>query len=185
MTAPTIVTIWDVEHGVCIFVKTPNQKNVILDCGASQNFSPAIYLSRDLKVKRIDYLVISHPHADHIHDLDNLLQCYEDNIRVYRRSKSIDRDAMEEDNPDLANQAKDSKLDKYFAMNDEFTTSVDWEDSPRNPDWGKGCTFCTFVNSEDDLGVNDKSVVTFVRFGNETILYGGDGGGEGMVKTAR
>lgn len=182
MTAPTTITIWDVEHGVSILVKTPNQKNVILDCGASPNFSPAIYLYFDLKVRRIDYLVISHPHEDHIHDLDNFLQCYEDKIRVYRRNKSIDRDAMEEDNPDLADQAKNSKLDKYFAMNNKFTASVDWENDPKNPDWGKGCTFCTFGNKEDDLSVNNKSVVTFVRFGNETILYGGDLEEKGWLK---
>lgn len=182
MTAPTIVTVWDVEHGVCILVTTPNKKNVILDCGASSNFSPAIYLFQDLNVKRIDYLVISHPHEDHIHDLDNLLFYYKDNIRVYRRNKSIDRDAMEEDNPDLANQGKDSKLGKYFVMNDKFTASVAWENDPKNPDWGKGCTFWTFDNRKENLSVNNKSVVTFVRFGNETILYGGDVEEEGWLK---
>ena len=174
MTAPVKITVWDVEHGVCIFAVTPNKKRVILDCGASSEFSPAIYLHDDLRIKKIDHLIISHPHADHINDIDNLLYFYENDIKVYKRNEKISKDIVEEENPELAKPPNDKKIKKYFQLDKKFTKDVDWDESPRNPNWGIGCTFHSFQNNNEEFEINDRSVVTFIKFGDKTILYGAD-----------
>ena len=68
---PTELYVWDVENGTAIYAETPNGKNVVIDCGASDDFSPAEYLKDSLAVS-IDFLVISHPHRDHIKDLKGI-----------------------------------------------------------------------------------------------------------------
>ena len=51
---------------------------------------------------------------------------------------------------------------------------MEWENDPSNPSWGNGCTFHSFNNDDTSLGVNNLSVATFIEFGGETILQGGD-----------
>ena len=60
------------EHGLCVYVETPNYK-CLLDTGASDNFiRNAKQLGIDLT--EIDYVFISHGHADHIGGLEAFLE---------------------------------------------------------------------------------------------------------------
>ena len=174
MTAPTNITVWDVEHGVCIYAETPNKKRVILDCGTSPDFSPSMHLHDKLGIKKIDYLVISHPHDDHINDINNLLYYYENDIELYRRNEKISKDIVGEENPDVVKAPNDKKINQYFKLDEKFVKGVEWNKSPRNPTWGIGCTFYTYSNDDKELKINNQSVVTFIEFDNEKILYGGD-----------
>lgn len=50
-------------------------KDVVLDCGANSDpeFSPLKWLNTSYYgMNSIDYLIISHPHEDHIEDLDRM-----------------------------------------------------------------------------------------------------------------
>jgi len=166
------VTIWNVEHGTSIYVVTPNGKKVFLDCGSSSEFSPALEVNSSYEKKKLDYLVISHPHQDHITDLQNLDEKFR--IKVLSKNKKISKDVMKEDNPNVFDPPNDEIIGKYFELKDRFTHDVAWEDDPSNPAWGNGCTFHTFYLDDPSLGVNNLSVVTFIEFGGEVILYGGD-----------
>jgi competence protein ComEC len=166
------ITVWNVERGTSIYVVAPNGKKVFLDCGSSSEFSPALEVNPDYETKKLDYLVISHPHQDHITDLQNIDDKF--NIKVLSRNKKISKDVMTEDNPDVFDPPNDVIIGKYFELPERFTHDVEWENNPSNPTWGNGCTFHTFTNDDISLGVNNLSVVTFIEFGDETILYGGD-----------
>lgn len=174
MTAPTKITVWNVEHGVCIYIITPNNKKVILDCGSSQDFSPAIHLYEDLNVTKIHYLVISHPHDDHIRDIGNLDYYYKGNIAVFHRNQKITKDVISDENPEVVKPPNDKKINKYFEIDKRFNQKLHWQNDPTNPEWGKGCTIHTLYNNNKELEINDQSVISFVKFGSETILYGGD-----------
>lgn len=172
MTAPTEIDIWDVEHGVCIHVITPNKKHALIDCGSSSNFSPSIFLKEDLKIDKLDYVIVSHPHEDHIRDVENINLLFD--VKVLQRNKKIDLEDLKEENEDVEKPPNDKRLETYFDMNKRFTKSVEGEESPKNPLWGRGCTIMTFRNDDDSLEVNDRSVAAFIDFGNERILYGAD-----------
>ena len=172
MTAPVKMKIWDVEHGVCIYIETPNKKRALLDCGSSSSFSPAIHIVEDLGIKKLDYLVISHPHDDHIRDIENIDYYFD--VKVLGRNKKIDKDVMKEDNPDLFSPPNDKRITKYFEIDKKFSKSVTGDESPRDPRWGVGCTIKYFRNNDTSLSVNNLSLATFINFGGEKILYGGD-----------
>lgn len=172
LTAPVEVDIWDVKHGVCIHLVTPNKKHVLIDCGYSSYFSPSIYLNEDLRIKKLDYLVISHPHEDHIRDVENVNLLFD--VKVLQRNKKIDLEQLKEENEDVEKPPNDKRLEAYFDLNKRFTKTIDWENDPENPKWGTGCTIRTFNNNDKDLEINDQSVAVFIDFGNERILYGAD-----------
>ena len=164
-----IIEIFDVGAGLAIYVKTPNGKKIFLDCGSTSELSPAHIINPSDDKKRLDYLVVSHPHLDHISDIINVSEKYD--IKVLQRNKNLDAETMRIDNPD----GEDNEcLKKYFSISDKFTNPVKDIDNPENTSWGKGCTFHSFNNSDTNLCVNDQSVVTFIDYGYTTILCGGD-----------
>ena len=81
-------TLWDVGHGVSIWIKTPNGSNHWIDLGRTPEFSPSEHVGRTYSVSGIDYLVISHPDADHLEDLPNFRVTFGD-PRVLHRNKSL------------------------------------------------------------------------------------------------
>lgn len=167
-----LVNVFDVEHGTCIYLQTPNGKKAMFDCGSSSEFSPALHLNDTEKKKKLDYLVITHPHQDHITDLENIEEKF--NITVLSRNKKITKKIMEDDNPEVFDSPNDVIIGRYFDLSDRFTNDADWGNDPKNPVWGNGCTIHTFNNSDTSLEVNDLSVIVFVQFADEVILYGGD-----------
>jgi len=68
--------VFNVEHGACAFVRTPTNYPMLIDCGCTENFSPALYIcDNELKTAttwngyQLTQLIISHPHDDHIADI--------------------------------------------------------------------------------------------------------------------
>lgn len=59
------VVVMDVGQGDGIFLRTPGGKNILIDVGPDARRGVLPYL-RSRKIKQIDVLVLSHPHADHI-----------------------------------------------------------------------------------------------------------------------
>lgn len=166
------MTVFDVEHGTCIYLQTPNGKKALFDCGSSSEFSPALYLNDTEEKKKLDYLVITHPHQDHITDLANVDEKFK--IKVLSRNKKLTREIMKNDNPDIFEPPNDVIIGKYFELGERFSEDIGWENNPRNPIWGNGCTIHTFNNDDTSLEVNDLSVIAFVQFADQVILYGGD-----------
>ena len=177
--------VWNVENGTAIYVKTPNGMNVVIDCGASEGFSPAECLKDNLKVG-IDFLVISHPHKDHIEGLKGIEDILNDE-NLFQRNKEITEDLMVKSNEDLKG---DEDLKGYFALSKKYTATCPEDESPRKPKWGAGCVFTCFSNEYSKNGevgnstINNLSLVTFIKFGDEVVLYGGDmeeSGWKGML----
>jgi len=166
------ITVWNVEHGTSIYAVAPNGKKIFLDCGSSSDFSPSLAVNSEYGKKKLDYLVISHPHRDHITDLENLDEKFQ--IKILERNTTITEDVMRKDNPDVFDPPNDEIIGRYFDLAKRFTKDVTPENDPSNPSWGNECTFHTFRNRDASLGVNNLSVITFVQYGGQTILYGGD-----------
>src|SRR5258708_21230737 len=65
------VIIFDVDHGFCAFVKSRTGRTLMIDCGRKGNFSPVVYvIDHELGGQRLTQLVVTHPHDDHIGDIE-------------------------------------------------------------------------------------------------------------------
>ena len=65
--------VWNVKRGNAISLHLPNGKTVMIDCGNSDDCSPVDSLNKQ-KINKIDWLVISHPHTDHMADLGTIIR---------------------------------------------------------------------------------------------------------------
>ncbi len=66
------VTFLDVGQGDSIFIQFPDKRNMLIDGGDGRFNTLTSYLW-DERIRRIDYLVLTHPHADHVTGLINVL----------------------------------------------------------------------------------------------------------------
>lgn len=72
--------VFDVDRGSCAFLRTPANYGIMIDCGRSTAFSPVHYLlANELNTTirflgcALTWLIVSHPHDDHIEDIDSIL----------------------------------------------------------------------------------------------------------------
>jgi len=78
-SAPFEAVFFDVGNGLSTYVHVPEEDlNLVFDCGTTSRFDVGQYLvGRHLLnrgVRRIDYLVLSHPHNDHINGVSALME---------------------------------------------------------------------------------------------------------------
>jgi len=145
----------------------------MLDCGADETngFSPAKLLKEKYNAKNLDYLLISHPHVDHICDIINV-----DNYMsptVLSRNKIIDVAKIEEENSEVFETHKDI-IEKYLDMNSRYNQPLQSLENPKTKDWSDGVRIVEYSNKDSTMNLNDLSIVAFMEFGGYTILYGGD-----------
>jgi competence protein ComEC len=123
------IRIWDVNHGSAMFLRAGN-RNVVIDAGANSEFSPAWWINNRFGRTKIDYLVISHPHHDHIEDLDVFKE--EDLLpKIVQRPKQarsiIESKIEEEDNEQYIEDAE-----IYLELDDYSSTP---DPTPDDPEW--------------------------------------------------
>lgn len=170
--APLILEVHDVGSGAYLYVQTPSGKKVVVDCG-SCDYSPSEEINPTFKRKAVDYLIISHPHKDHISDILRLDDKF--NVKLLHINRDITLEMVKRRNTDDDfDPDKDECLQAYYRYADRFDTDISWEESPRNPKWGCGCTFHCHNARGSDLKINDLSVTLFIRFGEHVIFYGAD-----------
>jgi len=69
------VTFLDVGQGDAAFIQFPDKRNMLIDGGDGRFDILPSYLW-DEGIRRIDYLVLTHPHADHVTGLINVLSSF-------------------------------------------------------------------------------------------------------------
>lgn len=165
---------WDVQHGHACYINTPNNRHIVIDLGTGDysdndsEFSPLLYLKSAMNVERLDYVIITHPHLDHIDDILNLDAL---SPRVLSRPRHLSRDDI------LANvrDADRDKFEKYCDMDLSFRHPVDDANDIYNPEnWGDlrirsftptGCPKTNF---------NDHSIVSIFTFAKLKVVIPGD-----------
>lgn len=162
-------TLWDVGHGLAVWIKTPNGHNHWLDAGQNSDtdFSPAERVANYWGESKLDYLVISHPDADHIGGLHDVIK-HLGKPRVLNRNKTL---------PDYDKYGgEDREYQRVFAELDRsYNSTVLYEQSPANPDFNGGITVKTgsLQYSESCKG-NNTSVVAMYFFNEWLFVCPGD-----------
>ncbi len=174
MTEATIV-FWDVEHGHATYLQTPNGRHIVVDLGTGSyssyyEFRPLEHLRNQYGVRQLDYVIITHPHVDHIDDIFNFDSM---NPLILSRPKHLDKKSILE----KASNKDKLKLEKYFEINERYNITVT-DESPNSlnnsNNWG-GMNINTFSpNLCGQSNINNHSIVTTFNFTGLKVLIPGD-----------
>ena len=67
----------DVGQGDSIFIELPNKETMLIDAGEAYKSDIVINYLNNLGIKRIDYVVGTHPHTDHIGGLESVINTFD------------------------------------------------------------------------------------------------------------
>lgn len=149
------------------FIFLQNNKVMIVDTGNVYNWNATNKALKELGVEKIDYLIITHPHQDHIGGLFSISMNYkiEKLITPYIDSKeiSVKKFAFHSYNfgINLANFIFDKKLVSFPKEDESFS----FEDSK--------VEFLGLENEKYGI-INNYSLIFKVKYGSNSILMTGD-----------
>lgn len=167
MARVATMTVWDVQLGLAIHVKAPNGKYIVIDLGTgTYNTSPL----RKRMWDNIAYMVITHPHLDHISDILN----FDINApKILCRPPLLTNEEVMEG----VRQCDRAKFEKYCQINDRYNSPVKYDDEnyTGNPNNYGGLEIQTFSTSLcDHSNFNNFSMITVFQFSGIKVIVCGD-----------
>ena len=168
------IIFYDVEHGSCCHIITPNGKHILVDIGSKTEASIVDYINHKYYFGyggSIDELIITHPHEDHIYDLPNL-DTYSINPRILQRPRGAFPLSYKASDP---NHYK-CIVNKANELNEHYTGVVSDSESPILFPNNGGVHF-EFFAPPDNLCSDDPnsfSNIIVVSYGYFKIVITGD-----------
>ncbi|MES0491891.1 MAG: MBL fold metallo-hydrolase [Leptospirales bacterium] len=174
--------IFNVDHGFCAFIKSPNDYGLLIDAGSKNLFSPVKYVKNAypggisfFEKRRIAELIITHLHADHFSDVGNLKDAQKP------KHLSRDKSTLAQMRSKIKNAKNDDSGIKLLKEFDTFQKAYD-KDSGDEPNWGfdyfdkRQITYTTAnkISESDDKLINNRSYITVIEFAGKRILFPGD-----------
>mgnify|MGYP006302169779 CR=1 FL=1 len=160
----TRIHIFDVEHGACNVIQTPNDKLIMIDCGhnSTTNWRPSDWIK--LNNLTITNLTIANIDEDHVSDLVNIDdKCSPNTIKT---NWNLSPEWIEKRKKETGGIGKGVERLIYMMRNKFTGDSV-------TIDYGLERTrFCHDTSKFDDF--NNLSMVTFIKYSNIGILFTGD-----------
>ncbi|MFK5893114.1 MAG: MBL fold metallo-hydrolase [Pseudomonadota bacterium] len=160
------IYIHNVGHGHAVHAFTPNNQSIVIDLGCSKDFSPLKWLKG--QTDRIDSLIITHPHGDHI---DEILKLDDFHLHQIWRPKWLSESDVRKANQD----SYSDKLDYYFDMsNNKFIHPISDNELIGNPNISGGVKITRHYTSTcGTSNINNHSgVVVFEYHGVKVIIPG-------------
>jgi competence protein ComEC len=150
----------DVGQGDSILIEEAGGKNILIDGGdrADRIAAGIINYLKDQKIEKIDYIISTHPHADHIGGLVDIIDSFEvgavlDSCKIH------------------SSKTYENYLIKIDQENINF-------DTPRQGDKLKiGESEIQFLHPDqklDDYSLNNASLVFILKYGQQNFLFTGD-----------
>ncbi|MDA0987160.1 MAG: DNA internalization-related competence protein ComEC/Rec2 [Bacteroidetes bacterium] len=163
------ITTLDVGQGDAIFIQTPLNKNILLDVGLinrKSNSGEKIitpFLKR-IGVSKIDYLIISHPHSDHIGGAINILNSF--NVENVLGSGQKSESKIFNEFQKIAHQKNYKSLKRGEIIN--------IEDNIRFYVLHPIIEFIDTISSNGFSEINNSSLVIKMVYGKTSFLFTGD-----------
>ena len=164
MTKNAIMTVWDVELGLAIHIKAPNDKYIVIDLGSKKDFSPL----KQLEGCDVGYMVITHPHLDHISDISNIQLA---KPKILERCHAYSRNELLED----VRECDRKTFIQYCDLVERYTYPVSESESPESGIPFGGLTVKVFrTNVCDKKNMNNFSSIVVLEYCQTKIVVCGD-----------
>lgn len=148
----------DVDQGDSILIQV-NNKNMLIDAGPKDSRPKLIGYLNNLSIKKLDYVIATHPHEDHIGNMYDIISNFEIGSfyapKVEASTKTFERMVLALKNKNLkinAIKADDNSID----LGENTTVSV----------------FSPIDNKYDNL--NNYSPIIKIKYKNTSFLFTGD-----------
>jgi len=195
------IWILNVERGLSVVVKTPQNYCVLYDLGSTSNFSP-ISILKDNNIfdsfstydesssgyKKIAQCIISHPHYDHISDLNSentsfidknsfYITCQNDKHEGTLSGHKIDFQRI--NNPDNSSDEIENYKSLYRNRSLPLSTLIHYDETNMK-DFKLGYYYVTHKQAselfpkDDQQYSNSLSIVLYISYGSNSILIPGD-----------
>jgi len=156
------VDFFDVGQGDAILIKTPDHQRILIDGGPSNAVVEKLGENLPFFEKEIDLIILTHPHADHLDGLIEVLKRYE--------VKKILSTGVTHTTPDYLSWLEEIKNQNVLM---EVATAG------QMLDFGGGVKMEIFYPGEDLAGksvenLNNTSIVAKLIFGQTSFLFTGD-----------
>ena len=166
----------DVGNGDCIFIRFPDGKNMLIDCGenSQSNLKNIDNILKTYSVTTIDYFVLTHPDADHVGNAESIVNSYtvnkafipniyngQDYKSFYKGVTALQKKGVEI----VYSRLGDGVLtDTYFMVFLSPCASLD------------GDVYGEFngLDCPTDAQINDLSPMIYVEYSNVSFLFTGD-----------
>ncbi len=148
----------DVGQGDSIFIQFPNGETALIDGGTRKSSEKVVKYLKELNIHKIDYLIATHPHEDHIGGLPEVIRNFEIG-KVYMPNKTANTVIFEE----LLREIKAKGLKINIAKGGDSIIDE------------SNIKFLILApNREDYENTNDFSIVTKIEYLNTSFLMTGD-----------
>lgn len=148
----------DVGQGDSIFIELPNNETMLIDAAESYQSEKIINYLKNLNYQKIDYVIGTHPHTDHIGGLKDIINTFE--IGKIYMPKVVSTTKTYE-NLLMAIKDKNLKINTAKAG----TSIIDTDTLKIN---------ILAPNSETYTELNNYSAVTKITYGTTKFLFMGD-----------
>ena len=169
------IVIFDVEHGFCAFVRSPNGHGLLIDCGRSDGFSPVRYVVdceiQDLapfEGRPLAKFILTHPHDDHLNDVEALIRHLRPAVMA---RQTYDWEEVKSGEPLRGEYVN---LDMFSAWQESYDRQVEC------PDWGgmklesHRLTPRRAKELDEARFVNNSSIVTVIEWNGFKTVFPGD-----------
>ena len=152
------VNFLDVGQGDCEFIQLPDGKCMLIDAGVSDSAGKIASKISELGYEKIDYLVATHPHADHIGGMKRIVENF-DIGEIYMPKASTNTKTFE--------NLLQAISDKGLSINTAKAGKVIYESDDLKIE-----ILAPISDTYKDL--NNYSAVIRLQYGNNVFLFTGD-----------
>lgn len=166
------IIIFDVEDGFCSFIRTPLGHAMLIDCGRGENFSPIKYLIENEFYNIINYrdynlavFIATHPHEDHILDIERLYN--------YMKPSNLARNRYDWEDLKQPGGSYEA-LDKYIQFQKQYTHPVPDPKLGMNYEMEFGLSVAVAKKINEEKYINNSSIPVVINYKGWKIFFPGD-----------